>query len=105
TLADDLNWSENFLQKTIISTDETETIRNGVKAALNAGYPPDRFTEYAELLKTPESAPSKPKKLRFVDIQQTTLTRLEKQLGKLGKKDRDAAIDYLEGLLDDLKGA
>ncbi|MEL6406725.1 MAG: ParB N-terminal domain-containing protein [Chloroflexota bacterium] len=105
TLADDLNWSENFLQKNIISTDETETIRNGVKAALNAGYPPDRLDQYAELLKTPESAPSKPKKLRFTDIQQTTLTKLEKQLGKLGKKDRDAAIDYLEGLLDDLKGA
>lgn len=103
TIADDLNWTENFIQKNIISTDDTETIRKGVKAGLEAGYPDYLLDDYADLLESAPTEKAKPKRLRFVDIQQTTLTKLEKQINQLGKKGREEAIDYLEALIAELK--
>lgn len=105
TVADDLNWTENFIQKNIISTDETETIVNGISYALKQGYPDYLLEDYAHLLHQEKPAkPSKPK-LKFADIQKSTLAKLETQLSKLSKSDKSQAIDYLEHLLNDLKNS
>lgn len=105
TVADDLNWTENFIQKNILNTDNTQTIINGVAQAIKQGYPAYLLEDFAHLLeqeKVPK--PSKPK-LKFADIQKSTLAKLETQLSKLNKSDRTQAIDYLEHLLNNLKNS
>ncbi len=103
TVADDLNWSENFIQKNIISTDDTETIIKAVLQAKKERYPNYLLDEYSYLLDKQKQAKLNKPKLKFADIQKSTLVKLEKQIFKLNKSDKMQAIAYLEHLLDDLR--
>lgn len=105
TIADDLNWSENYLQKNIISIDDDETTFNGVHNALKQGYPEHLVTTYDGFVMQPDTTPvtTKPK-VTYADIEASIFTKLKKRLLQLKKSDRKKAIDYLENMLDELKG-
>lgn len=100
TVADDLDWTDNFLQKNIIDTDDTVTIRNGVRQALKDGFPEYLLDEYSHLLEQDEVQKSGKSKLTFSDVESSTLAKLEKQISKLGKSDRKKTIEYLEHLIE-----
>ena len=103
TVADDLNWSENFIQKNILSTDDIETTRNGIRQALKERYPDYLLDEYLHLLDDNKTDKPGKTKLTFSRVQETTLSKLKKQVSNLGKADRRKTIEYLEHFIDDMK--
>lgn len=105
TIADDLDWSENFIRSNVIASDDTQTTRNAIQLARKARYPENLLADYLHLLQQEKPAKAKKQKTKFVDIQSKTLTKLEDQLFNLSKPERIKAIDYFEHLLDELKNS
>ncbi|MGB7337920.1 MAG: ParB/RepB/Spo0J family partition protein [Phototrophicaceae bacterium] len=103
TIADDLDWSENFIRSNIIAPDETNTIRNAIRLALKDRFPENLLEDYLHLLQQEKPPKADKPKLKFADIQSKTLMKLEEQLFDLSKGEKIKAIDYLEYLLDELK--
>lgn len=104
TVADDLNWSENFIQKNILANaDEEDMIRRAVSQALREQYPDEALYDYLHLLEEKASPSSRKARLTFGDLANSSFPKLEKQISSLSKKDRSQAIEYLEDLLERLK--
>lgn len=104
TVADDLNWSENFIQKNILANaDEEEMIRRAVSQALREQYPDYLLEDYKPLLEQKAESQTGKSQLTFGDLASSVLPKLEKQIAALDRKDRSQAIAYLEDLLERLK--
>lgn len=105
-LADDLNWSENYIQKNILANaDENDMIRQAVSQALREHYPEYLLEDYLHLLEQKSVSKNRKQALTFNDLARSSFTKLEKQISSLGKKDRVQAIDYLEDLVERLKSS
>jgi ParB-like nuclease family protein len=103
-LADDLNWSENFIQKSIlVNADEDDMIRRAVSQALKERYPEYLLEEYLPLLEQSSVMKSTKSRLTFSDLAQSSFPKLEKQISALSKNDRNQVVEYLEDLLERLK--
>lgn len=106
-LADDLDWAQNFIAKNILNKADTDNdvIRLAVKEAQTQGYSVSALTDYADLLdhepqsEKPESASVS----RYEHWQQKGLRSLKKDLLAMDDDSRQALIDDLEALLQELK--
>lgn len=105
TVADDLNWSESSIQKTILSTDDAETIRNGIRQALKDRYPAYLLDDYLHLLETEKSTKSSnaSNKFTFNNFSDGPGDKVYNFIQKMPKKDKQRAINYLEEMIEALK--
>lgn len=105
-IADDLNWTESYLQKNIITTDEDETTFQGVHHALKQGYPQyliDGFDGFHMPPELPEKARKHTE--RFRDLEKLLLSKVKQRVLRLSKADRKQAIAYLEDLIEGLRNS
>ena len=105
TVADDLNWSENFIQKNILSTDDTETTRNGIRQALKDRYPGYLLEDYLHLLEADKSSKSSSKndKFTYKTFSDGLSDKVYNFIQKMPKKDKQRAISHLEEMIESLK--
>ena len=105
-LADDLDWSQNFIAKNILNKakDELDEIRLAIKLAKLQGYSVSALTDYEHLLND-EAQALKPKKqdTKFDHWQQKGLKALKKDLAHMSADDRQMLIAEIRALLSELE--
>lgn len=105
-LADDLDWSQNFIAKNILNKakDEADEIRLAIKLAKLQGYSVSALTDYEHLLND-EAQSVKPKKqdTKFDHWQQKGLKALKKDLAHMSADDRQMLIAEIRALLSELE--
>lgn len=106
TLADDLDWAQNFIAKNILNKakDERDEIRLAVKLAKSQGYSVSALTDYEQLLDD-DSQSSRPKEqaTKFDHWQQKGLKALKKDLARMSVDDRQTLIAEIRALLNELE--
>ena len=104
--ADDLNWTEGFIRTEIIgkAKDDEDKIRLAYKQTKAEGYTVTPDTVYEELLRSSEpKSKSTKSKYTYKQFESTLGEKVHTFITKLSGKDRDKAIDYLRGMLEDLE--
>lgn len=105
-LADDLNWSENFIQKDLLATaaDEDDLIRRAVLQARSEGYSVSSLTVYDHLL--PPSRPSEETALPTVsDLVQSDMRRLLRKIRRYSPDERRQLASHLRQMADEIEAA
>jgi hypothetical protein len=106
-VADDLNWSESFIQKTILRNAETdeEIIRRTLLQAKAENYlNVSALTPFHDLLEQRQSdGKSQSEKFSFTRFKHSFSSKFEDKLLKLGAKDKEKTIEYLSELIERLK--
>jgi hypothetical protein len=86
-LADDLNWSQNAIDKDILqpARDEEDVIRRALRIARRDGYPVSALTEYAELIDLHEEDTAIANQPSIADVAKSKQDKAAKERGSLGK--------------------
>lgn len=106
-VADDLNWSESFIQKTLLrnAQSDEEIIRRALLQAKVDDYlTVSVLTPYQHLLQQPKGN-SKPKSdtFSFQQFKKTFNSKFEDRLLKFKGKEREKTIEYLSELIEKLE--
>lgn len=103
-LADDLNWSESFIRKDLLSKahDDDDLIQLALLEAKRSGYSVSWETDYAHLLADP-GTPDSNRPSHWDKFLNRQLPGLERTLRRLKGQQRQRAINHLRDLLASLE--
>ena len=104
TVADDLNWSESFIQKHIITTDDTETIINAMHYAISENHPEETFISHLHLIENEKiEMLTSGNDFSYNQFYKKFGRKIYNLIQAMSEEDKQQSIAHLEKMIERLK--